>query len=319
MPVSILPQARGADALEIALVNNMPDQALEATRRQFAQLASAAAAGVPFRLSCYALASVPRSETGRRALAQSYEDIEALYARGADALIVTGTEPRAESLDQEPYWDDFARLVDWALTHTLGALWSCLGAHAAVQRLDGIRRRRLDAKLSGIFKCEILGPDWANEGAAGAIVAPHSRYNGLPLQDLENCGYNISSWSPAVGADNFWRREPSLFLFTQGHPEYDADTLAREFRRDVLRYLTGERRGFPEPPENYFSAAAETQLAELRRKPQGSSRAAFAEKLHAVLAAEPLANHWADDAARLYRNWFADIAQEKRRRFLSAS
>jgi len=57
-------------------------------------------------LRCYTIASVPRSETARRALMQNHDDIEALYARGADALIVTGTEPRADALEQEPYWQD---------------------------------------------------------------------------------------------------------------------------------------------------------------------------------------------------------------------
>ena len=231
--------------LQIALVNNMPDQAIDATKAQFVNLLRAGAGKVPFRLRCYALSSVPRGETARRAIARSHEDIEALYARGADALIVTGSEPRAERLENEPYWDDFARLVDWARVHTISALWSCLAAHGAVLRLDGVTRRRAREKISGVFACDVDANDWATRGAANSILVPHSRYNGLSRSDLVERGYRISSWSGDVEVDCFWRREPSLFLFTQGHPEYNADALAREFRRDALRFLNGESDCFP--------------------------------------------------------------------------
>ena len=93
-------QSFDGPALQIALVNNMPDQAIDATRAQFVKLLRAGAGELPIRLRCYALSSVPRGETARRALARSHEDIEALYARGADALIVTGSEPRADRLER---------------------------------------------------------------------------------------------------------------------------------------------------------------------------------------------------------------------------
>ena len=124
------PDFAGGAALEIALVNNMPDQALETTKAQFSQLLSFGAQGISFRLRCYTIASVPRSETARRALMQNHDDIEALYARGADALIVTDGTARRR-FGEEPYWQDFARLVDWARTHTSRDFWSCLAAHAA--------------------------------------------------------------------------------------------------------------------------------------------------------------------------------------------
>ena len=217
------------------------------------------------------------------ALAQSHESIEALYARGADALIVTGNEPRAERLQDEPYWEDFARLVDWARLHTTAALWSCLAAHGAVLRLDGVERRRANEKIAGIFECEVAMDDWATQGAAGSILVPHSRYNGLPKEDLMRCGYKISSWSRSVEVDCFWRREPSLFLFTQGHPEYEANTLAREFRRDALRFLDGERSGFPAPPSNYFSARTRAALDALSVHAKSIDRQQLARKLKLIL------------------------------------
>jgi len=305
---SLLPN-RG-EPIEVALVNNMPDQAVDATFAQFSGLLRAEAQDLPHRLRCYTFPSTPRSETGRRALAQTHEPIGALYARGADVLIVTGAEPRAPKLDGEPYWQEFAELVDWARANTYGALWSCLAAHGAVLRLDGIRRRRESAKISGVFVCE-TADDWATQGAARAILVPHSRYNGLPRANLESRGYRIASFSPEIGVDSFWRREPSLFLFTQGHPEYDPDTLAREFRRDVLRFLTGESADFPPTPANYFSPDAYIGVEDLKANADTTRRARFAERLNALLEHEAPQAHWRADAARLYRNFLAAVALGK--------
>jgi homoserine O-succinyltransferase len=304
-------QSFDGPALQIALVNNMPDQAIEATKAQFVKLLRAGAGQVPFRLRCYTLSSVPRGETVRRALARSHEDIEALYARGADALIVTGSEPRADRLESEPYWDDFARLVDWARVHTISALWSCLAAHGAVLRLDGVTRRRAREKITGVFACEVAANDWATWGAASSILVPHSRYNGLSRSDLVERGYHISSWSRDVEVDCFWRRAPSLFLFTQGHPEYNADTLAREFRRDALRFLTGENDCFPFPPRNYFSNEAQAALDALRMSANCLDRPRLAQRLGQIVGNDASAPAWANDAERLYRNWLELVAFEK--------
>ena len=304
-------QSFDGPALEIALVNNMPSQAIDATKAQFAKLLRAGAGKVPFRLRCYTLSSMPRGEMARREIARSHEDIEALYARGADALIVTGSEPRADRLESEPYWGDFARLVDWARVHTTSALWSCLAAHGAVLRLDGVRRRRAREKISGVFACEVDANDWATRGAGGSILVPHSRYNGLSRSDLVERGFRISSWSGDVEVDCFWRREPSLFLFTQGHPEYNADTLSREFRRDALRFLNGESDCFPAPPRNYFSNEAQAALDALRQSVDSLDRKRLARMLGQIVESDAPSPTWADDAERLYRNWLELVAFEK--------
>ena len=56
--------------------------------------------------------------------------------------------------------------------------------------------------------------------------------------------------------DMFLRSRDSLFLFFQGHPEYEAGTLLREYRRDIGRFLRGERETYPSMPQGYFSKQA---------------------------------------------------------------
>ena len=105
-------------ALDIGLVNNMPDSALEATERQFVTLLNEAAGNdITVRLTFYALPNVPRTDLGRRELS-SYSGIGDLWGRSLDGIIVTGTEPLAANLNDEPYWSDLTQLVEWAEQNT---------------------------------------------------------------------------------------------------------------------------------------------------------------------------------------------------------
>ena len=53
------------------------------------------------------------------------------------------------------------------------------------------------------------------------------------------------------------KQRESLFVFFQGHPEYDAVTLLLEYRRDVGRYLRRERDTYPPMPQGYFDEETE--------------------------------------------------------------
>src|SRR6266850_7278721 len=92
------------DCIEIGLLNNMPDAALEATERQLAALLAPAARDIAVRLRLFSLPGIPRGARARRHLDSSYLDIDDLWDSRLDALIVTGTEPRAAALPDEPYW-----------------------------------------------------------------------------------------------------------------------------------------------------------------------------------------------------------------------
>src|SRR3989442_11978009 len=86
------------NCINIGLINNMPDAALEATERQFLALLDAAADGIVVRLTRYALPDVPRTDVGRSYVNTFYSDIAELCNGHLDGLIVTGTEPRAPDL-----------------------------------------------------------------------------------------------------------------------------------------------------------------------------------------------------------------------------
>src|SRR5580704_14299152 len=80
------------DCIEIGIINNMPDGALQSTERQFLALLDSASQDVAVRVTFYGLSDVPRSETGRRHLNRFYSGVEDLWDPQLDALIVTGNE-----------------------------------------------------------------------------------------------------------------------------------------------------------------------------------------------------------------------------------
>jgi homoserine O-succinyltransferase len=298
--------------VEIALVNNMPDQALAATEAQFARLVRAHAGTTEIRWRSYALPGVKRGEMAERYLQRTHEPIETLFSRGADALIVTGAEPLAADLRDEAYWPAMTQLVDWARENTVSTIWSCLAAHAAVLHLDGIERCRATQKINGVFACQETGDDWAIASGEGELLVPHSRYNDLPEEKLARRAYQISSVGDGVGVNAFWRREPSLFVFLQGHPEYDADSLLKEYRRDAMRFFDGVRPDFPSAPANYFEAETLEQLDALRsRVLAGTGVADPARELMQILSRENCAALWRRDTSHLFREWLNVVAHDR--------
>lgn len=276
----------------IGILNNMPEAALRSTERQFLELLTEAALDIPLQLKWFSLE--------RRDGYGTLHDIDHL-----DGLIVTGTEPRASRLDDEPYWTAFARTVDWAMTHTSSTIWSCLAAHAAVLHLDQVEREPYAGKLHGVFEIIKQQPHRLVASTEDVWKIPHSRWNNLPVETLRARGYRILAEGAEAGADLFLKSYGSLFVFVQGHPEYDARALMREYRRDVLRFHTGERDNYPALPAHYFDIRAEQRLSKRRERVMidrnfDASMVNFQDIVdHANLDAI-----WRATAVQLYRNWF---------------
>jgi homoserine O-succinyltransferase/O-acetyltransferase len=246
-------ELNASNCITVGLINNMPDAAFEATERQFTGLIRAATPNTVVLLKLFAIPQLPRADAMRRELAERYRDISELWDTPLDGLIVTGTEPRAKNLTDEPYWETLSKVVDWARDNTASTIWSCLAAHAAVLHADGIERRALKEKRFGVFDCRLAADHPMTQHFPEPHWVPHSRYNDLPERALAACGYKILTRSAAAGVDAFAKQDGSFFLFFQGHPEYEADTLLREYRRDATRFLSGERDNYPVMPLGYFN------------------------------------------------------------------
>jgi homoserine O-succinyltransferase len=307
------------DVIEIGLVNSMPDAALEATERQFIDLVQSAAGDLPVRLRFFSLPEVPRGERGRRHVAASYGDVDEARNSRLDALIVTGTEPRAAALPDEPYWPALAELIDWAERNTISTVWSCLAAHAAVLHLDGIKRHALAEKCFGVFTCATAAAHPLTMGLAPDIPVPHSRWNALREDELAAHGYEVLTRSPQAGVDAFIRPGGSLFVFFQGHPEYDAASLPAEYRRDFARFVRRESDICPLPPHGCFDAVTMDELMRLRARAIYDRHEDVLAEFAVAAAGRGPGDVWRPAAVRIYRNWLALVAAHKAQRVTPAA
>ena len=140
---------------------------------------------------------------------------------------------------------------------------------------------------------------------------PHSRWNEVRASELAACGYRVLTQSVDGGVDSFIKkRKRSLFVHFQGHPEYGAQTLFKEFRRDVKRFLKRERETYPAPPKGYFDNAATKLMNEFRDTAVADRREEVMESFPESVAGG-LEKIWHASAVSVYRNWLQYIISRK--------
>ena len=298
--------------IDIGLINNMPDAALKATERQFLALLRAAADDITVRLTLYSLPEVPRTDFGRDQVSR-YSDLRDLWKSHHDGLIVTGTEPRAADLKNEPFWGSLTRVLEWAESHTYSTILSCLAAHAGVLHMDGIARRPLGDKRFGVFECVRVSDHPLTAAAPSHLQMPQSRWNEVPEEALLACDYRVLTRSEDAGVDAFVKQRKSLFVFFQGHPEYESTTLLLEYRRDIGRFLRRERETYPPMPHGYFDEETAEALTALRERARLDRREELLAEFPTAMAARKVTNTWRSTAESLYRNWLQHICAQKQR------
>lgn len=307
------PASSANDApLRIALVNNMPDAALEDTELQFFELLSKAAGEVPLTIQFFSLPDLPRADSGRAHLEKFYFSLGDLLSSRFDGAIITGTEPRRPDLREEPYWPALLELIRWAEESTSSTVLSCLAAHAGVLASDSIPRSPLADKQFGIFEHQVLSQHPLTAGLGATMRVPHSRWNEVKADALQSHGYEILTRSPNAGVDLFVKqRRQSLFVHFQGHPEYSARTLLKEFRRDIRRYLRHERDTFPTQPHGYFDAEATQLLSSFREKAVANRGDEIFSAFPESKVAGTIENSWQTSSAQVYRNWLRLLSDKK--------
>jgi len=301
------PEPASRTPLVVGIVNNMPPSAVRATERQFCGLLAAASkrfiVGVQFFSITRPGAAEP-DDGGPGA----YGDWRQLERAGLDGLVVTGAPPPGGDLRDAPEWPRFATLIDMARERRIPTIWSCLAAHAAALHLDGIQRRALPRKLSAVVACNRTETyDPVMTGLPGSWRAPHSRYNELPEESLIAGGYDILSRSREAGADIFAKECGVPFLFFQGHPEYEACTLLREYRRDIGEFLTGLRRSYPDMPLNYFDPASIAALDRFRERVLTVPHPDLLKDFPFGICEQGLRAPWREIAVGIWSNWITSL------------
>lgn len=229
--------------LKILLLNLMPVKI--DTETQFARVLG----NTPLQIDLELIA--PKDHTSKNTKAEHmlafYKTFDDVKENFYDGLIITGAPLEQLDFEQVDYWDELCRIMDWSTSHVFSTLHICWGAQAGLYYHFGIPKVKMEKKLSGIYRHYLEGKNFMLfRGFDDSFTVPHSRYTTVLRDDVEKVSeLKILASSSEAGIYAIKTNEGRQ-IFLLGHAEYDADTLKKEYYRDLEAGI------HPDIPENYF-------------------------------------------------------------------
>lgn len=220
--------------LQILLLNLMPTKIATETQllRKFSN--------TPLQIQVELLQTISHDaqNVDRSHLESFYTSYDQIKDKNYDGLVITGAP--VENLDFETvdYWEELCQIMEWSKTHVHSTLHICWGAQAGLYYHYGIPKYALPQKLFGVFDHRVLKPSSPLfRGFDDRFYAPHSRHTEVLEEDIRKVpGLEVLAVSEEAGVFAV-KTEDSRQFFLLGHLEYDRNTLAQEYWRDVDRGL----------------------------------------------------------------------------------
>ena len=171
-------------------------------------------------------------------LSSFYTTFDEIKDRKFDGMIITGAPVENLDFTDVDYWEELCQIMEWSKTHVHATLHICWGAQAGLYYHYGIPKHTLDKKLFGVFSHTIVKKQSPLfRGFDDEFYIPHSRYTANNIEDiLARPELELLAVSEEAGVFAV-KSEDNRRFFITGHPEYDADTLANEYFRDVNKGL----------------------------------------------------------------------------------
>jgi homoserine O-succinyltransferase len=291
--------------LHIGILNMMPDAALQATERQFIRLVGGSNPIAQFFVYPFSLPGLSRDADTLAYIEKYYSRWEDLRRDGLDALIITGANVSSPDLSAEPFWHPLVEVMEWARESVTSILCSCLATHAVLKHLHGIERKRLPEKRWGVFSHRVSDQNHPLLREINTrFDVPHSRYNDISHAQLESAGLRVLAESDEGGVHIAASADGFRTVYCQGHPEYDFNSLLKEYKREVVRFLRGEIEVAPPFPQHYFStAAAELAHDYVERATRARDAGEELPELPERALEAHLDNTWGDTARAIVNNW----------------
>lgn len=223
------PFADGVRPLTVALVNIMPDK--PATEIQFGRLLAGGERPVRVVLALPDGYVPQTADPGH--VERFYRPWSETRRHALDGVVITGAPVEHLPYPAVRYWTGFTEILDWVTAAGLPAMHVCWAAMAALWHDHGVPKQSLDRKRFGVFPhvpLSLRSP--ILRGVPLPLDMPVSRWAEIRLSDLPVDGtVRPLALAPVAGlglAEDPERRA----LYLLNHPEYDADTLGREYARD---------------------------------------------------------------------------------------
>ncbi|MDY5242712.1 MAG: homoserine O-succinyltransferase [Eubacterium sp.] len=176
-----------------------------------------------------------------------YKTFDEVNENKYDGMIITGAPVEQMEFEEVDYWDELCKIMDWSKTNVYSTFHICWGAQAALYYHYGIKKYKTPKKIFGIFPHTCLDDTHPlMRGLDDVYYVPHSRHTEIKMSDIAQVkDLQIISYSEEAGVHIVSDMECRNFFVT-GHSEYDRDTLAKEYFRDLSKGLDIDM------PVNYF-------------------------------------------------------------------
>ena len=229
--------------LKILILNLMPTKI--ATETQLARLLGNTPLQVEVEL--IRTASHESKNTSSEHLLSFYKTFEDIKNDRFDGMVITGAPVEHLRFEEVEYWNELCKIFEWSKTHVHSTLHICWGAQAGLYYHFGVEKIPLEKKLFGVFSHRV---SYKNpilfRGFDDVFMAPHSRNSAVDENKLRSISkIKILAESDEAGI-YACMTEGGRQIFITGHSEYDPDTLAKEYFRDVEKGIDIS------VPKNYF-------------------------------------------------------------------
>lgn len=187
-----------------------------------------------------------------------YKTFDEIKDKKYDGMIVTGAPVELMEFEDVDYWPELCEIFEWSKRNVYSTFHICWGAQAGLYYHYGIKKYTLKEKLFGVFKhkpLDLYHP--LMRGFDDVYYVPHSRHTETRFEDIALCkDLQIISYSEESGIHLISDLDCRNFYAT-GHSEYDSDTLAKEYFRDLKKGLDIKI------PYNYFPDDDPTKKPEM--------------------------------------------------------
>ena len=175
-----------------------------------------------------------------------YKTFDEIKGENFDGMIITGAPLEDYEFEEVDYWPELCKIIDWSDEHVTTTVYICWAALAGLYYHYGVRKVNLPKKKAGIFQYRNqMENEPLMRGVDQILRMPQSRYATVDQDDLHGCSRLHVAAVDEEGDPGIIISDDNT-VFITGHLEYDTNTLANEYARDVGKGIE------PAFPLNYY-------------------------------------------------------------------
>lgn len=221
--------------LRIGILNLMPTKIT--TETQLLRLLSNSPLQIDIEL--IQTASHVSKNTSAEHLLKFYKTFDDIKNSYFDGFIITGAPVEHLAFEDVDYWPELCAIMDWTKTNVYSTWHICWGAQAALYYHYGIQKYPLAQKMFGVFEHQTRNSTHPlMRGFDQYFFAPHSRHTEIKTADVQNNPHLILLADSEEAGFYLAADKTGRQFFATGHSEYDKETLAGEYQRDLDRGLS---------------------------------------------------------------------------------